>query len=255
MDNKFPPINLDAEVIIKKMMMLPSVKIDRTSFLRKELKILYPEKVINDAIDVNPAYAGISRKEIDTIAKQIINYETNKVSAISFAAGLPGGAAMAATIPLDISQYFTFILRIMQKLAYIYGFEEFELQEDSINDNTLNQIMLFLGVMFGTQGANAALKIVAETFSKKLEKDLSRKALTKGLVYPSVKHIATKRLGFDMTKSIFARNVGKIAGIGIGGALSGAITYGSFRTCSLRLMKEFQKLPLCDTSMYKNKEV
>lgn len=82
----------------------------------------------------------------------------------------------------------------MQKLAYLYGFEDFELNEDAISDNTMNQIMIFLGVMFGVQGANAGVKKIAEAAAKKVSKSLAQKALTKGTVYPIVKKLL-KQLG------------------------------------------------------------
>lgn len=56
---------------------------------------------------------------------------------------------MVATVPADLVQYFGFILRILQKLAYLYGFPDFELKSDSIDDATLNQVLVFTGVMFG----------------------------------------------------------------------------------------------------------
>ena len=47
---------------------------------------------------------------------QSINYELNKVTAISAAAGIPGGFTMVGTIPADITQYMGHLLRIAQKL-------------------------------------------------------------------------------------------------------------------------------------------
>ena len=45
------------------------------------------------------------------------------VSGISAALGAPGGAAMAATIPTDIMQYYGYTLGA-QELMYLYGFPE-----------------------------------------------------------------------------------------------------------------------------------
>ena len=42
--------------------------------------------------------------------------EFNKVSAISFVSGLPGGVAMFGTVPADLAQYSGHILRILQKV-------------------------------------------------------------------------------------------------------------------------------------------
>lgn len=249
--SKFTDIqkNVTVEDVISLAVKVPGVKINRTEYLSKEFASRYPKDVIETAITFNPAYAGISREEIEYIAKQAINYETNKVSAISFAAGLPGGVAMVATVPADIAQYFGFILRIMQKLAYLYGFEEFELNEDSIDDETMNRIILFLGVMLGVQEANGAIKVLANLISKSIINRLPKMALTKGVIYPVVKKIALY-LSVHMTKQIFANGVAKIVPI-IGGVTTGALTYATFKPNAINLKKQFETLPLSDPEYYK----
>lgn len=241
---------IDIDHILKQVMKLPIVKVNREKYLRKELIKFYPEKIVNLAIESNPAYAGIGRDMISQIAKQAIDYETNKVTAISFAAGLPGGAAMAATIPADIAQYFTFVLRIMQKLAYLYGFEEFNLNEDEISDETMNQIMVFLGVMLGVHGANAGVKIIAEYAANRVSKSLAQKALTKGAIYPIVKKIA-QTVGIRMTKQIFANGVSKVVPV-IGGVVSGGLTFATFKPCAIRLKNSFYGLNLSNPDYYKD---
>lgn len=241
--------NFNAEDIVQQAMKLPIVKVNREKFLRKELIKYYPENVIGLAINKNPAYAGIEKERINEISKQVINYETNKVSAISFAAGMPGGFAMVATVPADIAQYFAYMIRVMQKLAYLYGFEDFELNEDTISDDTMNQIMIFLGVMFGVQGANAGVKKIAEAAAKKVSKSLAQKALTKGTVYPIVKKIA-QAVGIKMTKQIFAEGVSKVVPV-IGGAVTGGLSYITFKPCAKKLKNSFKDLYLCDPQYYK----
>lgn len=241
--------NLNAEDIVQQAMKLPVVKINREKFLHKELIKYYPEDVVDLAIRKNPAYAGIEKERINEVSKQVINYETNKVSAISFAAGMPGGFAMVATVPADIVQYFAYMIRVMQKLAYLYGFEDFELNEDTISDDTMNQIMIFLGVMFGVQGANASVKKIAEAAAKKVSKSLAQKALTKGTVYPIVKKIA-QAVGIKMTKQIFAEGVSKIVPL-IGGAVTGGLSYITFKPCAKKLKNSFKDLYLCDPQYYK----
>ena len=231
-------------------MKLPLVKINREAFLKKELKGKCSEKQIQIAIENNPAYAGIGRSVIDPIAKQVINYETNKVSAISFAAGIPGGVAMVGTIPADITQYFGFILRVMQQLAYLYGFDQFNLNEEEVNVDTMNRVMVFLGVMFGVQSANAGVKFIAQAAAQKVSKSLAQKALTKGTIYPIVKKIA-QTVGVKMTKQIFANGVSKIVPV-IGGVATGGLTYITFRPSAKRLQKSFLGLNLCNPEYYKN---
>ena len=241
--------NFSAEDIIQQAMKLPIVKVNREKFLYKELIKYYSEDVVDLAIKKNPAYAGMEKEKINEVSKQVINYETNKVSAISFVAGMPGGFAMVATVPTDIAQYFAYMIRVMQKLAYLYGFEDFELNEDAISDNTMNQIMIFLGVMFGVQGANAGVKKIAEAAAKKVSKSLAQKALTKGTVYPIVKKIA-QAVGIKMTKQIFAESVSKVVPV-IGGAVTGGLSYITFKPCAKKLKNSFKDLYLCDPQYYK----
>lgn len=241
--------NFNAEDIVQQAMKLPVVKVNREKFLRKELIKYYPEDVVDLAIKKNPAYAGIEKEKINEVSRQVINYETNKVSAISFAAGMPGGFSMVATIPADIVQYFAYMIRVMQKLAYLYGFEDFELNEDTISDDTMNQIMIFLGVMFSVQGANAGVKKIAEAAAKKVSKSLAQKALTKGTVYPIVKKIA-QAVGIKMTKQIFAEGVSKVVPV-IGGVVTGGLSYATFKPCAKKLKNSFKDLYLCDPQYYK----
>jgi len=245
-DEKFEEVPI--QDILSTAIKLPGVRINRQKFLSKELSPLFPKETVKKAIELNPAQAEIPREAINTIAKQVINYETNKVSAISFAAGIPGGFAMAATIPADIAQYFGFMLRVLQKLAYLYGFPEFEFNEDEIADDTMNQMLIFLGVMFGVQGANAAVKKIADTFAQKVAKSLAQKALTKGTIYPIVKKIATQ-LGFKMTKQIFANGVAKIVPV-VGGVVTGGLTYATFKPSCKKLMNSFKELPISDPLHY-----
>lgn len=246
--DKIKEIEIKPEDVLGQALKVPGVKIQRSEFLYKELIRYYPEEQVMNAIKTNPAQAGIERERINKIADYIIDYETNKVSAISFASGIPGGIAMAATIPADVAQYFGFLLRVMQKLAYLYGFGDFEMNENEISDDTMNQMLIFLGVMFGVNGANQGVRIIAETFSKKLNKTLAHKAFTKTAYYPIVKKVATT-LGFKMTKDIFSKGASKVVPL-VGGVVSGGLTYLSFKPCAIKLKKSFQQLDLSDPQFY-----
>ena len=48
-----------------------------------------------------------------------IGQDGRRTTALSFAAGIPGGLAMAATIPADVAQFFGMALRLAQELAYL----------------------------------------------------------------------------------------------------------------------------------------
>ena len=234
------------EMVLKETASLPFVRVNRDSFLKTELAKYCPEHQVKKAIGSTPACAGIEPALIHTIAKSCISYETNKVSALSFAAGIPGGLAIFGTIPADLAQYFGHIFRVVQKLIYLYGWQELFDSENNMDDETANLLTLFVGVMFGVSGAAAAITKIAESMAMKTSKDLARKALTQGIIYPIVKKVAAV-LGQKMTKDIFAKGVSKIIPI-VGGVLSGGLTYITFRPMSCRLQEYLSQLKLVDPS-------
>jgi len=240
------------EMVLHSAMELPGIKINRESFLRKELSKYFDDDVVENAIKTNPAQAGLSIKNLDKIAKACINYETAKVTTLSAAAGIPGGFAMFATVPADIAQLFGHIIRVLQKLVYLYGWQEmFRGDDKGLDDETSNKLTLFIGVMFGVNAANAAISKIAQTAAIHAEKTLVQKALTQGTIYPIVKRIA-KLIGVRMTKTIFAKGVGKIIPV-IGAVASGGITFAFFRPMAKRLQKYLITLPMASVDFYKNK--
>ena len=246
---------LTLENILALAIRTPGVKIDRSTFLRKELIKYYPEELIKTAIEFNPARAGIDRKTINKISLSVINYEATKVTALSVAASLPSSATFvvaAGAATADITSFFVHILRIVQELAYLYGFEQFDLSEDSIDSETMQFLLLFVGVMFGVQGAATALQKLANTLAAHISKTLARKALTKGVVYPVVKQIAAK-IGVKITKQVFADTVA--SGIPAAGSIvSGVLTYAMFRPCCIRLRKNLMEYDLSNPDFYNAKD-
>lgn len=228
---------------------LPGIRINRENFLRKELSKFFDNDIVEKAIKTNPAQAGIGQKIIEHIAKSCIKYEATKVTALSTAAGIPGGYAMAATVPADLAQFFGHVIRILQKLVYLYGWQELFNDEESYDDETSNQLTLFIGVVFGVNAAQAVIKKLSHAIAIKAEKTLVRKALTKGVIYPIVKKIA-QAIGVKMTKEIFAKGVGKAVPI-IGGVISGALTLATFVPMSKKLQKHLATLPTADSNYYK----
>ena len=230
----------------------PGVKIKRDVFLRKELVKYCSEDVIEQAILYNPAKAGISKNLINKIAKSVISYETKKVSGISFVASLPSSVNMlaaAGAASADITSFFAHIFRVVQELAYLYGFQQFDFNEDNIDAETMDFLMVFLGVMFGVQGAASTLNKLADTVAKHVSKKLAEKALTKGAIYPIIKNISTK-LGIHMTKQVFADTVASAIPV-IGSVASGGLTWGMFKPCCTKLQKNLMTYNLCDPDFYR----
>lgn len=243
---------IDIEDVIILALKTPGIKIDRESFLRKELTNKCTYEQIDKAINSTPMEAGISARIIDKVADDVIQFERNCVSGISAALGAPGGVAMVATIPADISQYYGYMLRATQKLMYLYGFPEIEMSDNAnqIDTGTMNTLILCLGVMYGVHGANAAIRSMAIALSKGVEKKMLQAALTKTFFYPIVKKVA---LWFNvrMTKQIFAGFFKKAIPV-VGGVVGGGITYMTFKPCCDKLQASLQDTMLSNPNFKKS---
>ena len=226
---------IDIEDFIIAGLRTPGVRVNREAFLRAEFKKHYAPEVIDVIVEHNPAYAKIPSDTIEKLANEVIKYERNFVSGISTALGMPGGAAMAATVPADIVQYYAYMIRAAQKLMYLYGFPEIEVKEKNqvFDSETINTLVICLGAMYGVAGAGNAIKAMAKALGDGVQKQLMRKALTKGTIYPIVKEVS-KWFGVKMTKEVFTSFFKKAIPV-VGGVVGGGITYATFKPCCDRL--------------------
>lgn len=245
---------IDIEDVIIIGLKIPGIKINREEFLQKELFKNYPQEVIDDAIKFNPAHANITVEEIDKIADEVIKFERNCVSGISTALGMPGGFTTVATIPADIAQYYGYMLRATQKLMYLYGFPEINTTEKDhkFDSETINILIICLGVMYGSAGTNNALKAMAKALAGGVEKKLMKAALTKGTIYPIVKSVA-KWFEIKMTKEVFAGFFKKAIPV-VGGVIGGGITFASFKPCCDKLKKSLQNTLLSNPNYVPSEE-
>ena len=222
---------------------LPGVRINRAAYIRSALSRHCTEEQIEKAIAESPAKAGIPLKVITEIANTSIAYETSKVTGISALAGIPGGLAMVATVPADLVQYMGHMLRMAQKLAYIYSWPDlFADAGEELDEATESVLILFVGVMFGVQIAQGGVAKVANMIAANVVKKLPQRALTQGVIYPIVKKVAGY-LGVNMTKKLFASGVAKAIPV-VGAVLSGGLTLGTFLPMSKRLQKHLASLEL-----------
>lgn len=238
-----PEADAFALEFVGKLVRLRGVRIDREHFLTAELRRRgVAADVIAQAIIDRPAAAGVPIETLDDVARKSIAFETKKSTALAFTAGLPGGFALIGAVPADVAQYYVHAFRIMQKLAYLYGWQSFLDDCDEVDDETLGKLGTFLGVMMGVAGASTAVTGFANNVARPaLQKQLANKALTKTAYYTPIKQVL-KKVGVEINKQIFAKTVTKVVPL-IGGVVSGGLTYTSLRAGSGRLMTHFKTLP------------
>jgi len=238
--------------IIKAAINIPKVKINRNEFLRKELSPHFSKNTVELAVVKNPAYAGITIEELDYISECCIKSETNKVSLISAASSIPGGLSLFGTISADIIQYFAYVIRIIQKLMYLYGWPELFSSDDETDDEILSKITLFIGVMSRVTIADKAILNLSKKTTLELEKKIVNVALTKEIIFPVAKK-CSNILGMKLSKEVFAKSVSKLIPI-IGGITAGGLTYLTFKTSAEDLKKQLEKLPTADVAFHRELE-
>ena len=213
---------------------LPFVKVNREEFLNKELSKFCTPMEVMTAIEEGPL-GVLTKKEIDKLANQCISYHLTMVCGTSALMGLPGGWWMAGTIPADITQFYGHILSLMQKLIYLYGWPPLTSVNDQLDDESLNIMTLFVGVMMGNKMAIEALTKVVTQASKNAGVKISETVMA---------HYAVKVaqwIGINMTKEGFAKGVGKVLPL-VGAPISATITYYTFRPMARRLKKHLDEL-------------
>ncbi len=228
---------------ITKSMGLPGVRVNREKLLRKELGEYYPEHVVEKAIVDGFREARISRKMIDKMIDRRIEIATRRTTAISAAAGIPGGLAMIGTVPADLIQYFGALFKILQEIVYLNGGTEIDL--NNIDEYTKNEVIVFMGIMFGVDAANKFITSVALKSSQNFAKKATQKIIFRsslGGIYPIAKQIC-KAIGIKLSKQAFTKSASKVVPI-LGGVMSGGLTYVTFKPCAKRLKEALKDINL-----------
>lgn len=222
--------------VVNESLKLPFVKINRSEFLIKK----FGEQVddIQKLIDEGPQ-VFFSKEELDESAIKVINANVLQSSSLSFASGLPGGFAMAATIPADIAQFYGYSLKLAQEISYIYGYNNMWNDQGELTEDAKNTLILYLGVMLGVTSAGAAVRILSNKMALQALKRIPQKALTKTIYYPIIKKVMAI-FGTKLTKATFAKGVSKFIPL-VGGAVSGTMNYISLKPMANRLKDELGK--------------
>ena len=178
-------VPFDFEEVLAVAVKAPMVKIDRAEFLKNNFSREVEPKMVDKIVQTSPIKAGVSEHILKKIARECIKYETYNVSALSFGTGFGG----LIGIPADLAQYLVHVLRISQKLAYIYGYPSMISIDGGMDDATKSIILLFIGMMYGVRKTDEVIAKLSVTLAEQIAKNISREALTKTAWYLSLIHI------------------------------------------------------------------
>ena len=227
--------NLIWNKILNTVLKMPGVKVDRVGFLRHELRPYCNQSRLQMLGSVRP-YTVVSEQVIDKLARQCVRHHVTVVTATSTVVGLPGGLAMAATLPADLTQYFYHVFVLSQKLAYLYGYPDLCDDDGELNDVAIDLLTIFMGVMMGAPVAEKGLGELSKAVAENAVTRLPRVALTKTALVPIVAQL-TKMIGTRLSKDSLTKSVGRFIPVA-GGLFSGGLTLYTFRRGANRLRRQ-----------------
>lgn len=226
--------------VLAQAIRLPGTGVNRVSYLAEVMGRKH-SRLVQAAIDTTPARAGLSAREIEKIAKRSLGKDGRRTTALSFAAGIPGGVAGAVTIPADLVQFYGYLIRSIQKLSYLYGWRDLiHVDSEQTDVATAEALVIFLGVMAGIEKADAALARLARLRTSGAADQSLRTALAARAMQQEVNAISA-----ELTKRMARRLTGQVAGKAIpvvGGIVSGVITGSGFDEMSKRLLRQLKQL-------------
>jgi len=128
------------ENMIAHAIKLPGVKVNRTEFLTE----MFGDHVfdLQEILEVGPVQAKCPKEILERMADDVIAKRTSQSTLVSFAAGIPGGLAIAATIPADTLQFLGVALRMAQEISYLYGGKDLWKDGEVDSEQVRSQLIL-----------------------------------------------------------------------------------------------------------------
>jgi hypothetical protein len=207
--------------ILDAALKIPGAKIDREKFLQKAFEKYCNRETVDKILQVGTEEAGVEITLMEKVSADIISQHTRDATISSVVAGIPGGLAMAESIPADVIQYYYHVIVAAQQIAYTYGFK-------SVEDAEFKPFLtLLIGQMSGIAEADTAFKeLAAAQFNKKIGKITLGKILDKTITRVAV------AIGVQLSKRGIIKAGIKAVPL-VGGIVSGGMTF-------------LQLKPMCD---------
>ena len=225
--------------VIAQAIRLPGTSVNRADFLTEVLRGKFAPVIVHAACQTTPAKAGLTDRQIEKIAKKSLGKDGRRTTALSFAAGIPGGVAGAVTIPADLVQFYGYLIRAIQKLTYLYGWRDLAHIEAGVPDRAASgALVVMLGVMAGNEQANAVLARLARLRAAGASDQTLRTVFTEQALADDL-----RRISDDLTMRMAKRLGGQVAGKAIpivGGIVSGVITGSGFDEMAKQLLKQLK---------------
>lgn len=225
--------------VLSAAMKLPGAKVDRREFLKRELASVCDQKQLESILNGDLKVKDVLKKtQVENMTDGCISYHVSKASLISAVAGIPGGFAMLATVPVDMAQFYSHVLVLIQKLLYLHGWPELEAGGRNLDDGTKYILTMFMGVAFGSTQAAVIARKLAEHLAKEAAARIPQKMFAQ-YAMRSVAEQTAKWVGVQIAKSGTSKSVSKFIPL-IGAPISAAFTYYMFKPMAKRLKDHLQ---------------
>jgi len=203
---------------------MEGIQVKREVFLREVLGKYCNEDKVNLAIQRTPVDAEILNIIIDLIADHVIQEEAEKVAKGSLVTGCLGTVGVVG----ELAQFLGFSLRVIQKLVYLYGGDEF-----TLNAEVEDRFTCFLGIMFGINIKITEFKSFAKyALTPRIEQQLCQQVLYAPII---------KQVTYQMGKKLTKKGLYKLIPLG-GIYLSSKLNAGYFLYRAEELQKFLQEL-------------
>ncbi len=228
------------ELALHTSAVMPEVRIDREAYLLEELTFCCPRETAEEAVRLTPALAGIPKRKVDRVARNAVGYESNKVSTLTFSAGLHAGMSMLGMVPADVTRYMAHMLRVVQKLCYLYGWDMNLPAGGELDPDTAAVVTLFFGVMLDVEGAEEALRTIGEEGEGRVTMEMASRQIQDHGIGFTVKQM-TRTLSERLPKEVYGRRISRFIPI-IGAEELGGLTYVTYKPMADRMRRFLSSL-------------
>jgi hypothetical protein len=142
--------------IVSLIFRAPYAKRHRALFSHEQFQGKSSEE-LSRIVNLGPVAAGVSREELNRRAKKLVENGGFMSACGSFVLGLVDRIAKFLTVPVDLVQFFVFTLRIAQELSYLYGEEDWWLEDKVSRESAINMGVVYVGAMLGVSQAEEAI--------------------------------------------------------------------------------------------------
>ena len=213
--------------LLNAAMRFPGVRNNREDYLRTTFCRYCNSDTVENIIDKSPMQAGVSEVLLEKLVDEAISNEKWKTTLASFGAGSLNFGGLATAVgagAADITCYFAVCLRLAQKLAYLYGWKDMDIEN---NTNAKATLTIFLGCMMGVEAAGKVISELGE-------------AVAKNMLQKTVQQKILEELGLVVSRDLTKRALSKAVPI-LGGMVSGGISWFIFQKNAERLHEALKK--------------